>query len=269
MSSQIIFLGTAGDSFVLGSQNRMAGGIFIQHNETQLYLNPGPGAVFQAKQHGLNLQKTTALIATDNSFLHVHDANAIIDIMTLGGFDTAGILIAAKSALQGTEHAPAIISPVYQQYVQRTIAMQAGDKIECQTIQIHALPIKNSDPYAMGIKLVTTAFSLGYTAKTKYTAKLREEFQDVEILILELPLLYGSKKEEGLCVEDAELLIRELKPQVAILTALGMEVVKQDLLELTRTLSKKTRIQIIAAHDGFSFDPTSYAIQLRQKRLSF
>lgn len=269
MPSQIIFLGTAADSFVLSKSNRSAGGIFIQYEESRIFLNPGPGALFQAKQLVIDIQKITALIVTDNTLFHAHDANALIDAMTLGGFDSNGILIAAKSALHGTEYAPSIISPVYQQYMQRTIAMQAWDKIECQTIQIHALPIKNSDPYAIGIKLITPAFSLGYTAKTKYTAKLREEFQDVEILILELPLLYASKKEEGLSLEEAEQLIGEVKPQVAILTGFGMEVVKQDLLELTRTMYKKTNIQTIAAHEGFSFDPTSYAVQLRQKRLQF
>lgn len=267
MVSQIIFLGTAGDSFVLSRKDRTAAGICIQHEESTLFLNPGPGAVFQAKQRGIDIQKTTALIVTDNTLLHGHDTNAIIDMMTLGGFDTAGILIAAKSALQGTESAPAIISPIYQQWVQRTMLIHPGDRIECNNIQIVAFSIKNIDPSAFGIKLITPAFSVGYTAKTRWIAKLREQLKDVEILILEIPHHYPSKNEEGFSVEEAEQLISEVKPQIAILTGLGMEVIKQDLLELTRTICKKTKVQTIAAHDGFSLDPLSYAVQLRQKRL--
>lgn len=267
MVSQIIFLGTAGDSFVMSMKDRSAGGIFIQHEESILFLNPGPGAVFQAKQLGIDIKKTIALIVTDNTLLHAHDTNAMIDIMTLTGFDPAGILIAAKSALQGTESAPGIISPIYQQWVQRTILFHPGDQIEYNNIHIAAFPIKNIDPTAFGIKLITPAFSVGYTAKTRWTAKLREQLNDVEILILEIPHHYPSKKEEGFSVEEAEQLISEVKPQIAILTGVGMEVIKQDLLELTRTICKKTKVQTIAAHDGFSLDPLSYAVQLRQKRL--
>lgn len=273
MQSQIIFLGTAGDSFVLSKLERTGGGFIIQTKESQVHVNPGPGALFCYRFANPNIlpQKTTAIIVTDNTLLHCHDANAIIDVMTLGGFDSKGILLATKSALHFDEkknNIP-IISPHYQTAVEKTIILQDETSVACNDVQLYAVKTKNNDQDAVGLKIVTDEFSLGYTGKTKYAQKIKDGLQDVEILILELSLLYNSKKEEGLCVEEAQKLISDIKPQLAVLTGFGITVLKEDILELSRNMSKKAGVQIIAAKDGFSFDPTSYSVKLRQKRLHY
>lgn len=258
MQSQILFLGTAGDSFVLSKQQRLAGGIIIQAENTKIHLNPGPGALIASQNN--DIRNTTAVVVTDNSFMHMHDANAILDIMTLGGFDTKGILLVSKSAAE-------TISQQYKNAVEKTIILQEGARIECNNVQIEAVTIKNKDPDAVGLKIITPTFSLGYTGKTKYFAKLKEILKDVEILIIELTSVNESK--EGLCVAEAQQVIADIKPQLAVLTNFGIEVLKEDILQLTRTLYKQTGIQIIATKDGFTFDPTSYAVKLRQQRLQF
>lgn len=269
MQSQIIFFGTAGDSFVLSKLERTAGGFLVQTKETQLHINPGPGALFAYSQTKTQPQKTTAVVVTDNTLLHGHDANALLDIITVGCFDTRGLLFAAKTALRGNPDQQPIISQIYQNAVEKTIVLQDESKLACNDVHLFAFKIKNRDLDAIGLKIVTDDFSLGYTGKTKYTTKLRDMCKDVEILIIELPLLYESKTEEGLCVEEAQRLIGEIKPQLAVLTGFGMSILKEDILELTRNMQKQTGIQVIAAKEGFSFDPTFYAVKLRQKRLQF
>ncbi|MBI5072454.1 hypothetical protein HZA99_01405 [Candidatus Woesearchaeota archaeon] len=276
MEAQILFLGTAGDSFVLSKQERTAGGFVIQTPQSQILVNPGPGAFVNVARTNINIAKTTAIIVTDNTLLHAHDTNAIIDILTLGSFDQKGILLAAKSALQQAEESQQIenkenfplIAVKYQNAVEKTIVLQENTKVACNDVQIETVKIKNKDPDAVGVKIITTSFSLGYSNKTKYLAKLKDAFQDVEILILELPLKTANPKEEGLCLEEVEKLIEEIKPQLTVLTGFGISIIKEDILEITRSINRKTNCQIIAAKDGFSFDPTSYAVQLRQKRLN-
>lgn len=277
MKAQILFLGTAGDSFVLSKQERTAGGFVIQTQQSQILVNPGPGAFVNAARTNINIAKTTAIIVTDNTLLHAHDTNAIIDVLTLGSFDQKGLLLAAKSALQQTEEIQQtkesqqiqpLIAIKYQNAVERTIMIQENTKVACNDVQIETVKIKNKDPDAVGLKITTNSFSLGYANKTKYTAKLKDAFQDVEILILELPLKTANPKEEGLSIEEVEKLVEEIKPQVTVLTGFGISIIKEDILEITRSINRKTNCQIIAAKDGFSFDPTSYAVQLRQKRLN-
>jgi ribonuclease BN (tRNA processing enzyme) len=259
MQSQIIFLGTAGDSFVLAKQQRIAGGILIQTQGMQFHCNPGPGAFVAAQQYA-TVRETTAVIVTDNSFVHSHDAPAIVDAMTLGGFDAKGLLLVSKSALP-------VFSQKYQNAVEKVVVLQEEAKIECNAVQIEAVKIKNKDPDTVGVKITTPEFSLGYLGKTRYSPRINESVKDVEILILELTSILESK--EGLCVAEAQQLIQEIKPQLAVLTGFGIDVLKEDILELTRRMCRATGQQIIAAKDGFSFDPTSYAVKLRQQRLQF
>jgi ribonuclease BN (tRNA processing enzyme) len=268
MPSQIIFLGTAGDSFVLSKQEMFAGGIIIQAENTQIHLNPGPGALVAAALARIDIRKTSAVIVTDNTLLHSHDTNVIIDIMTSGCFDAKGLLLGAKTALtQEKQEILPRIAKEYQNAVEKTIVLQEEIRINYNDVQIEAVKIKNTDKSAVGIKIITPLFSLGYTGNTKYTTKLHEAFADVEVLIVELPLRHEEKKEEGLCVEEAEKLIREVKPQLVVLTGFGISILKEDILELTREINRKTNVQIVAAKQGFSFDPTNYAVKLRQKRL--
>ncbi len=266
--NKIVFLGTAGDSFVLNKMQRSSAGIIIQCNGTQLHINPGPGALYKAREAGFDSRKTTAVIVTDNTLLHANDANAIIDAMTVGCFDTNGLLLAAKSALINTEQQPWILQ-AYQDAVERTVIMEGNNKVECNGIHIQAIEIKNTDKHAVGIKIVTDAFSLAYTAKTKYIKRLKEQCKGVEILILELLHIHETKKENGLSIEEAKKLIIGVQPQVAILTGFGNEILNEDILEITRDFNYATHIQTVAAMDGYAFDPTSYAVQLRQKRLQF
>lgn len=268
MHAQIIFLGTAGDAFVLSKQDRIGGGFVVQTESAQLHINPGPGAFLAAALAKIQVQKTTAVIVTDNTFIHTHDVPALIEAMTLGTFDAKGLLLAPKSALESDDlKNPPRVQKKYQEAVEKTIMLQEETRVECNEIQIQTIKIKNSDPAAIGLKLITKDFSLGYTGKTKYTAKLKDAFNDVEVMIFELSMLTEEKKEDGLCLEDVKKLIEEIRPQLAVLTGFGISLMKEDILEITRFLYKQTGVQIIAAKEGFSFDPTNYAVKLRQKRL--
>ncbi len=256
MQSQITFLGTAGDAFVLSKQQRLAGGIVIQVQNMQIHCNPGPGALVAAMQQKIDIRNTSMIILTDDQFIHTHDADAILGVMTLGGFDAKGLLFIPESMKDKLQ---------FQSTVEKTIILSEDARIACNDVQIQAIKIKSKDKHAVGLRIIAPTFSLGYTGKTKYFARLSEAMKDVEILILELS---GDVK-EGLSVADAEVLIAAVKPQLAVLTNFGVDVLKNDILEMTRNMYQRTGVQIIAAKEGFSFDPTSYAVQLRQQRLTF
>ena len=67
IKSSIIFLGTGGDSYVIGRQLRASGGIILQLDEDQYHIDPGPGSLVMAKEAGINLRANTALFVSNNS----------------------------------------------------------------------------------------------------------------------------------------------------------------------------------------------------------
>jgi len=54
-SDRIIFLGTAGARFVVSRQIRASGGIWLALDGTNLYLDPGPGALVRCLSHKAKL----------------------------------------------------------------------------------------------------------------------------------------------------------------------------------------------------------------------
>ena len=54
MNNSILFLGTGGDSIVVGRQLRASGGIVLRFGDNTFFLDPGPGALVRAKQFDVN-----------------------------------------------------------------------------------------------------------------------------------------------------------------------------------------------------------------------
>ncbi len=59
---------------------------------------------------------------------------------------------------------------------------------------------------------------------------------------------------DHLSVPDAERLINEIKPKVAILTHFGMGMWRAQPWKIAEQLTEKTGVKVIAARDGMTFD---------------
>ena len=56
-SNSITFLGTGGGRFVILSQRRYSGGLWLDFDGTQILLDPGPGALIRALQFHKDVSK--------------------------------------------------------------------------------------------------------------------------------------------------------------------------------------------------------------------
>jgi hypothetical protein len=59
---------------------------------------------------------------------------------------------------------------------------------------------------------------------------------------------------DHLAIPDAERIIREIKPRVAILSHFGLHVWRAKPWLIAEELSQKTGVKVIAAKDGMKFD---------------
>ena len=80
-------------------------------------------------------------------------------------------------------------------------------------------------------------------------------------LIYKTLVLTGLRKGElasltvaHLCLDDAERIIRDAKPKLAILTHFGMTVWRAHPWELAADLTQRTGIEVKAARDGMSLE---------------
>ncbi len=267
----IIFLGTAGDEFTAGKQLRASGGIVVQADGYQFYLDPGPGALVRAQQNGINLRENTAVLVSHAHLNHCSDANAVLSAMSRNGFDVNGVLISNVSFAGGSDEAG--ISPMLTEFhrrcVERVIIAKAGQRIGIESIEIQALQALHHDPHALGFKFITPYFTAAYSGDTKYSRDVAEQYKKSDILILNMVYPKGAKEKnsDNLCFEDAAKIIEKAKPKLAVITHFGRAMLNGDPLSQARELQKLTGVQVIAAFDGMRINPATYSADAKQKTL--
>lgn len=262
-----MFLGTAGDSFVVGRQLRHSGGIIINVGDNQFHIDPGPGSLAFARQCGVNIRANTAVFVSHAHLIHSNDLNAVIDAMTYRGFDKKGVVVANKTVINGADDYEPRLLNFYKGCLERFIILEEGQRVGINEIEVQALKCRHSDPNTIGFKFFTPKFTLVYTADTSYSLDLVEQYKGANILILNVTNPNKKDSTDHLSCEDAIKIIKEVKPRLAVITHFGIKMLEADPIYTVREIQKETGIQTIAAKDGMIINPLSYAIDKGQRTL--
>ena len=256
--AQLIFLGTAGSSAVVNKQIRGSGGIILKVEDLQFHIDPGPGSLSKAKEFGVNLHHTTAVLVSHNHINHCNDLNAVIDAMTHGGIEHRGVVLGSKSVLQQFDENRPFITKHHQNLVEKIIPLEKSHKVGIELVEINTLSVDHTDPYAIGFKFFCPKFSLAYTGDTEITDKLMEELTGTDVLILNVPFPGNSAKGKNLDTEAAIKIVTHVRPKLCIITHFGLEMLKADPIQEAREMQRITGIQTIAAKDGLQVAPAGY-----------
>jgi ribonuclease BN (tRNA processing enzyme) len=268
MQARLLFLGTGGDSFIVGKQIRASGGIMINIDSNQFHVDPGPGALVMAKMMGLNLRETTALFVTGNDLIRANDVNAVIGAMTHEGSDKKGVLVCPSALINGSSiEMGAFINKFYHSCVERTISVDNTSKIGINDIDIEIISLDTPQNISCGYKFITPNFSLAYIPDTGFNSSIGEAVENTDILVLSVQDPRSAKRKEHLNSEDAEKIIKKANPQLAVITGFGTKMSQSDPLYEAREIQRATGIQVIAAKDGMTINPMSFTTSVRQKNL--
>src|SRR4030067_2718136 len=120
--SFIKFVGTAGARFVVMKQLRASGGVWLSVGKTNLYIDPGPGALLRCLSSKPRLEPSTldGILLTHKHLDQSNDVNVRTEAMTEGGFKKRGILFAPEDAL---EEDPVVLNYV-RNYVEKIVVLK-------------------------------------------------------------------------------------------------------------------------------------------------
>ncbi len=255
-SETITFLGTGGARFMIIRQLLASGGLWLNLSGTEILVDPGPGCIIQATKRKLRAEKLSAIIVSHRHLDHSADVNVMVEAMTEGGQRHHGTLFAPADAL---ETDPIIFSYLKDRLNQVNV-LQEGKSYSIGNV-VFSTPIRHLHPvetYGLVFKTNRHAFSI--ITDTSYFDGLRQSYGG-ELLIINITFLEPRSRSQNaelptdhLSMPDAESLIRELKPKVAILTHFGMTMWKAKPWEIAMQLSQRTGTRVIAARDGMKFD---------------
>jgi len=246
----ITFLGTAGARFMVSKQLAASGGMWLNWNGTQVLIDPGPGCIVQATKRKLNAEKLSAIIISHRHLDHSADANVMVEAMTNGGYRKHGRLFAPSDAL-GPE--PVIFSYL-KSYIEGITVLEAetiyqAGNISFRTSVRHVHPVET-----YGMVFESNGQTIGYITDTRYFEGLAKSYAGSDLVIINMVLTEPRPPVDHLSMPDVEKLIKEIKPQTAILSHFGMHVWQARPWLVAEEISQNTGIRVVAARDGMKYD---------------
>lgn len=246
--TRIVFLGTGGGRFATIYQLRRTGGLYLSDG-IRIHVDPGPGALRSMKVLSLDPAKTDAILVSHCHPDHYADAEMLIEGMVLGGFKRKGLIAASLSVLEGVEDMGPAISRYHQNLPSESAVVRAGDSLKIGNIGIEATPTLHGDPSGIGFKFITSHGIISYVGDTQLFEELGEVHKGARILIINLTRPLHSRVVNHMCTEDAAALIREVQPEISVVTHFGMKLLHEGAQKQVEYIQNETGIRAFAAAD--------------------
>jgi len=265
---ELVFLGTGGGRFATITQKRRTGGIRILSQTLNVHLDPGPGALIYSLEAGLNPQKITGVLVSHSHPDHYNDAEVLIEAMTRGMTKKRGFLAAAHSVLKGNEFCEPSISQYHQKMPQQVINVKPELSFKVNDMRIVAAQARHTDPDAVGFRLeISDIGDIAYTSDTEYFEGVGKPYKGVRLLLLCVMRPSGSPWKGHMTTDDAIQILGEVKPEMAVLTHFGMQMIFKGPANEAKIIQQKTGIPTVAASDNMHISVgEKIQVQTRGKR---
>jgi len=251
--SFIKFIGTAGARFVVTKQLRASGGVWLSVGNTNLYVDPGPGALVRCLNSKPRLDPSTlnGILLTHKHLDHSGDVNVMIEAMTGGGFKRRGVLFAPTDAL---EEDPVVFKYVMG-YVEKIEVLRENSEYQIGDIRFSTAWRHQHRVETYGLNLKTSPRTISFITDTKFFPEIPNLYRG-EILVIHVVRLkpIGDEPIEHLSIEDVKSILKKAKPRLTILTHFGMTMIKAKPWMVAAELEKELGLKVIAASDGMKID---------------
>jgi phosphoribosyl 1,2-cyclic phosphodiesterase len=162
-----------------------------------------------------------------------------------------GMLVAAKSVLNGSKDCEASISRYHQQMPQQTIEATPSAKLHLDNLNVLVTEARHTDPDAVGFRFQTPDFGdFAYTSDTEYFEEIVQYYRGVRLLILCVMRPSGKPWKGHMTTDDAIKIVEATHPEKVVLTHLGMQMIFQGPAKEAKLIEEKTGVSTVAAADG-------------------
>src|SRR5882762_8339126 len=243
---KLTFMGTAGARFMVAKQLAASGGLYLEDGNARIALDPGPGAIVQYAKRKVDLTKLDAIVVSHRHLDHCGDVNVMVEAMTEGGFAHRGRLFCPSDAL---DEDPVVLHYL-RRFPQEVVRLQPET-----TYKVNGLEFSTSPRHKHQVETYGFRFGdrLGWITDSAYYDGIAEEHK-ADVMLIHTILLQCRPELPHLCIDDAERIIRDAKPRLAILTHYGMAVWHADPQAIAADLTQRIGSEVRAAHDGMTID---------------
>jgi phosphoribosyl 1,2-cyclic phosphodiesterase len=240
---------------VVARQFRASGGMWMRFGETQIHVDPGPGALVRALSHvpPCNPRELSAIVLSHKHLDHAGDATAMIEAMTSGGFRRRGTLLAPRDAIESES----TVLSYAQKFVEAVVILepQGGpytiDDVELSSSIAHLHAVQT---YGMHFRY--RGLRVSYLPCGRYFDGLAEDYAShhPDVLILNVLRYQDRMNVDHLTWDDARRVVEAVNPRVAIFQHFGTKMLEADPRKLAQKLEDDLGIRAIAAYDDLLVD---------------
>jgi ribonuclease BN (tRNA processing enzyme) len=267
LTNNITFLGTGGDSIVVGKQIRASGGIVLLLEDNQFVLDPGPGCLVKARLANINIRDTVGVLVSHSHTNHANDLNAVLEALSVSGLDRIGVLVTNKKVVNGDDKEIPSLKKRCRDFVEKVLEMEPGNRVGINNVNIYITKAEHFDSEGLGFIFETQKHRIGYTSDTEYTDEIADQYKNCRILILNCKTPKGIEEKGHLSSDAAIKFLKRAKPKLGIITHFGVKMIQANPLDEARYIQRESGVDIIAANDGLSITPTASATEMQQESL--
>jgi phosphoribosyl 1,2-cyclic phosphodiesterase len=242
---KLTFMGTAGARFMVAKQLAASGGIYLEDGATRLALDPGPGAIVQYAKRKVDAARLSGIILSHRHLDHSGDINVMIEAMTEGGFKKRGRLFCPSDALDDDP----VVLGYLRSFPEEVVRLQPETTYALGTVEFTTTPAHTHGAETYGFRF---GDRLGWVTDSAFYEGIAEQHR-AEVMVIHTVLL-ERRPLPHLCLDDAEAIIREARPRLAILTHFGMTMWRAHPWQLAAQLTESTGIEVKAARDGMTIE---------------
>jgi phosphoribosyl 1,2-cyclic phosphodiesterase len=251
----VLFLGSGGARFVVARQLRASGGMWMRFGETQIHVDPGPGALVRALTNvpPCNPRELDAIVLSHKHLDHSSDVNAMVEAMTSGGFRPRGTLLAPADAFDR--------EPVILPYARRFVDQLQRLEPSAGPYRIGGVDLRTSRAHAHAVQTYGLHFDydglrVAYLPCGRFFEELGADYARLQpnVLIINVLRFRDAMTVDHLTWDDACRVVAEVRPQVAVFQHFGTKMLEADPQRLAQSLEDELGLRAIAAYDGFTLD---------------
>lgn len=142
------------------------------------------------------------------------------------------------------------ISKYHRSKVAEIVTFQPGATYELGDFKLEATPTQHSEPTTFGLKLHSKSGIVGYTNDTQYFDGLAEHFKGVRVLIANVTRPLGMRIRWHLCSDDFISLLKQVKPELAVMVHMGMLFLRHKPEEEAAKIRAETGVETLPGYAG-------------------
>ncbi len=253
MEGFIKFFGTGGARFMALKQLRATGGLWLNYRKTNIYIDPGPGAIvrIRASREKYEPAGLDGIIITHKHMDHCQRCQYPYRDNGRRGIQERGTLFCPEDAIAEDP----VIFNFARNYLENVVFLKEGGEYSLGDISFRT-PVRHRHPvetYGLLFDLNTT---IGLISDTRFFPELAGHYRAANLIInvLRLKPIENHEIVDHLALNDVEEIIRDIRPVNAILTHFGMHIIKNKPGLLARRLSRETGVNVIAGRDGMKWE---------------